>query len=632
MRRFSLIFKSFGVIFLIYQVLRLCFLFFNWDVYASFALNQISLGWWHGLRFDLYAVLWLSFPLILIWLFTPSSILKKSKFLTTTRWLFFLLHSFAIGFNVADWEFFKFSGKRMTFDVFFIADEIGATGLEMMKYYFLESSIGIVLFVILFLNLKSIFKREHIDRPDVPTSYFLSLALGALTIICCFLGMRGGVQLKPIRPVDAYQGVAPQIAVLSLNTTFTIIRSKNSGKLKKFKFFSTTDEINEVLKQKQYKPSHWGDFKGFNVVVILLESFSIEFTGLNDPDLPSYTPFLKSLVKSSKVRVFKRHFANGRRSIDAVPSILSSIPSLMSQSFVTSNFQTNRLVSWGEELQKTGYKTAFFHGAKNGSMYFDSFSAQAGFQNYFGLSEYPDPKDSDGTWGIFDEPFFNFAQEQLSKIGEPFGAVLFSLSSHHPYSIPIKYFNRFPKGTADIHESIGYTDYALKMFFDRAKIQPWFEKTVFIITADHTSKVENQKYKSLQGGHHVPLLIYSPSSISLPAVAKGKITQHIDIPKTIFNLLGMSPKASILFGHDIFDTQFLGEAFNFSYPGYWYLDSKGLFKFTAEGTLQNKSNSASGWNQSSTLRAHENRVERRFQGWLQYYRNGLIENSWAQQN
>ena len=112
----------------------------------------------------------------------------------------------------------------------------------------------------------------------------------------------------------------------------------------------------------------------------------------------------------------KTTFANGRRSIEAVHSIVASLPSLMNNAFVTSPYQSTPINGLSQILKKRGYSTWFFHGAKNGSMYFDISARSLQLDNYVGLNEYPHPKkDFDGSWGILDEPFLTSPTKSLKN-------------------------------------------------------------------------------------------------------------------------------------------------------------------------------------------------------------------------
>jgi phosphoglycerol transferase MdoB-like AlkP superfamily enzyme len=169
-------------------------------------------------------------------------------------------------------------------------------------------------------------------------------------------------------------------------------------------------------------------------------------------------------------------------------------------------------------------------------MGFESFTLANGFDRYFSKDDYPGD-DYDGTWGIFDGPFFQYSALEIDKMKAPFMAGIFTLSSHQPYAVPKEYAGKFPKGTLEIHESIGYTDFSLREFFKTIEIKPWYKNTIFIITADHTSKLETQKFQNIIGHYRVPLLIFNPLGPQGSVIEK--VSQHSDIPRMVLEMLGL---------------------------------------------------------------------------------------------
>ena len=149
-----------------------------------------------------------------------------------------------------------------------------------------------------------------------------------------------------------------------------------------------------------------------NVVIIILESFSKEYVGYYNNG-SGYTTFLDSIIPHSLV--MENGYANGIKSIEALPAITSSVPTLMNEPFITSSYATNSYYSIASLLKKEGYSTSFFHGGTRGTMGFYQFSKKAGFDKYFGLEEYGKEKDNDGVWGIYDGPFFKYFSDYLNK-------------------------------------------------------------------------------------------------------------------------------------------------------------------------------------------------------------------------
>ncbi|HSL87659.1 MAG TPA: LTA synthase family protein, partial [Bacteroidales bacterium] len=404
-------------------------------------------------------------------------------------------------------------------------------------------------------------------RP-VPANRFIYHVVNVLAVPliagAVFLAALGGHKhsTRPITISNATSYVSnPRDVALVLNTPFTLIRTFGKKSLVRYEFFDEK-ELRQIY-NPHYVPEKKGGFREENVVIIILESFAREYIGYLNPDLQEgryegYTPFIDSLLEVSLT--FDVTIANGKKSIEAMPSILASIPSLETP-YTISHYANNAINGMPQLLNRKGYYSAFFHGAPNGSMGFDSFARMVGFDDYFGLNEYPVERDFDGIWGVWDEPFFQFFADKLNGFSEPFLASIFSVSSHHPFKVPEKYRNTFRKGPAPILEVVGYADHALKEFFRTASEEPWFKNTLFVITADHTSESIHREFQNNFGSYSVPVIFYKPGS-DLKGISK-RIAQQIDIMPTILNYLNYDEEY-IAFGNDLFSDSDESFAFNTS--------------------------------------------------------------------
>ena len=192
-------------------------------------------------------------------------------------------------------------------------------------------------------------------------------------------------------------------------------------------------------------------------------------------------------------------------------------------------------------------------------MGFYEFSKKADFETYYGKEEYNNSADDDDSWGIYDEPFFQFFAQTLNQTKEPFLSVFFSLTSHPPYKIPDAYSNTFDKGELLIHESIGYSDMALKEFFMTAQQMDWFENTLFVITADHTSALSHKSdYKNKIGRYSIPLVFWKADGSLKGSI--DRISQQIDIVPSILDILSYD-KDFFSFGKSVFDKESWSVAF-----------------------------------------------------------------------
>ena len=284
-----------------------------------------------------------------------------------------------------------------------------------------------------------------------------------------------------------------------------------------------------------------------NIVILIVESFAAENMSFLNPELPeSLTPFLDSLSREGLLCT--NAFANGRKSIDAVPSILASMPSLIT-SFAVTPYATNDLNGLPDILKEMGYYCAFLHGAPNNSMGIRAVSHLCGVDNYYGKTEFGDDSKFDGAWGIWDEYFLPFAANTISTFKEPFCASIFTLSSHHPFKLPKEYEGVFPQGATDLQRVTPYTDMSLRKFFEQARKSDWYKNTIFVITPDHSTLTGHApKYKTPIWSTSIPIIFYAPGFIK-PGRYNAPV-QQLDIMPTLLGLINYN-KPYFAFGRDL---------------------------------------------------------------------------------
>ena len=412
--------------------------------------------------------------------------------------------------------------------------------------------------------------------------YIVQTVLLLLVAPFSVFGMRGGMTTatRPITISNANQYInRPLDAGIVLNTPFSIFRT--FGK----KPFVVPNYMGQEEADQLYSSLHLPidsvQFKPMNVVVLILESFSKQHSGALNPDLDNgnykgYTPFIDSLL--SKSLTFEYSYSNGRKSIDGMPSILSSIPSFVEPFFLTTASLNELSGIAGELSRHKGYHSAFFHGAMNGSMGFQAFARATGFQEYYGRTEYnEDPNyhgdaDFDGTWAIWDEEFLQFYCDRMTEFKQPFVTSVFTASSHPPFPMPDRYKGKFPKGDNPLFEVVGYTDHALKLFFEKAEKQPWFQNTLFVITADHTGGNQRPAYLTDLGYYSVPIIFYAPGMPELKGLDRNKVVNQIDIMPTVLGILGYD-RPYRAFGQDALRTL---EAEKFAVN---YIPAGGIYQF-----------------------------------------------------
>jgi phosphoglycerol transferase MdoB-like AlkP superfamily enzyme len=521
----KLLIRRILIVFAVYQISRILFLIFNSANFSNLDITTF-LG---GALFDLSAIGFINLLFILLHLF-PGNFKYRNGYQNSLKIGFYVINLIFIATNFVDLEYYKFTGRRSSFGLITakgMEHEIGGLIISFLQefWYIL---VGFILLAILLW--KSLSKPKFILPLETLTVKMLFKQTGVLllSLVVGLLMARGGLGEKPLRIVDAINYSSLGNSALVLNTPFSIL--KTAGKKENLvdpKFY-TNAELNQIFNPVFVSNPTENPIKK-NVVIFILESFG-------DENLHrGFTPFIDSLATQSYY--FKNGFANGKVSIDAVPSTLSSIPSLMNTPIISSGYSLNKVYSLPKIFQKQGYSTSFFHGAFNGSQNFDQYCKVAGFDNYFGKNEYVGTEAFDGSWGIFDEEFMQFFNKKLTSFKQPFFSTLFTISSHNPYKVPDRYKGKFIKGNRKIQESIGYTDYSLKQFFKSAQKESWYSNTLFVIVADHTSSEPTApKYQTNVGKFRIPILFFDPSNTNFKGVQE-KNFQQIDVLPSILDYL-----------------------------------------------------------------------------------------------
>lgn len=519
--------KRFFLILIIYQFSRILFYLINSKLFETITYQNFT----GGLLFDLAAVAYINIIFLIAHLI-PGNFKYKPRYQNILKISFYSVNLLFIATNFIDIIYYRFTGRRSTFSMI-TAKGMEQEALGLIPSFLKEFWYIFVLFLIVSIllwkltpNLKTHLIHEKSTRKD----YYKQFAYFILSLVIILLAGRGGIRKKPIKIVDAAEYGALNNSGLVLNTPFCILKTAfKKDDIDKISYYDEKELIsiyNPVISLKPNQPA----IKK-NVVILILESFGNENVGRGQ------TPFLDSLI--TKSYYFKNGFANGKVSIDAVPSILSSIPSLMNNSFISSSYSLNKINGLPKILKKEGYNTSFFHGAFNGSQNFDQYAEVAGFDQYYGKDQYTGKDAFDGKWGVFDEEFLQFYASKLTSFKQPFFSSLFTISSHNPYTIPERYKGKFPKGTTEIQESIAYTDFALRKFFNTAKKEGWYKNTLFVISSDHTSSGGDKDIdKTNIGKFNIPILFFDPSNPELTGVS-DKNFQQIDIMPSILDYLNI---------------------------------------------------------------------------------------------
>lgn len=634
-----------------YALCRLVYLLCNWSAFSEgigdLSVADVLTGCW---LFDTSAILYTNALYALMMLF-PLHLKERDAWQKIAKWVFVVVNSICIVANLVDVVYFQYTGRRTTFSVFSEFSNEGniasVFGVEFLNHWYL-----VLIGILMIWGLIALYVRPRGDFHLKSTKqrliyYTIQTVCFGIYIPITICGMRGGAThaVRPITVSNANKYIKrPVEASLVLNTPFSMIRTVNKNVFVDPKYY-TKEELDAIY-SPVHQPADSVVANRKNVVVLIIESFGREYIGalnehLDNGKYKGFTPFTDSLIQHSLT--FDYSFGNGRKSIDGMPSILSSIPRFIEPFFLTSA-SLNSVSGIAGELSKAGYYSAFFHGAENGSMGFEAFASSTGYADYFGRTEYNQDKrfdgdkDFDGMWAIWDEEFLQFYALKMSEMKEPFVTSVFTASSHHPFVVPERYRNVYKDEAGDdnvMHKCIRYVDHSLQHFFDTARKQPWYQNTVFVITADHTNLSSRQEYQTDLGTFCVPIIIYDPSGNIQPQ-RRHCIAQQIDIMPTVLNHLGYS-KPYVAFGQDLLSTPDSDLwAVNHNNGIYQYVKGDYVIQFTESNELKAVYDYKKDWflknNVKGKIGAAEQQMERELKGIIQSYMQRMTEDRLTMNN
>ncbi len=527
------------LVYIFYFVARVFFFIYNQSLIEIDSILEFVKLAYHGIAFDTTTILYVNSLFIILSVF-PIVITTKKAFQKFLFYLYFIPNLAFFVTNFIDFIYYRYSFNRSTRASLDILENESNKSLLFINFLINYWHVFLLYFLCAFIWIflyKKIQNNNEIEKPNL--KYFATSIISFLLIsTLCIGGIRGDFRksTRPINLLDASRFVSNSTqADFVLNTPFAIIRTWNTNTFKKENFVDKVTIDSLIVPIKHYK----NNLKSKpNIVIFILESYGREYISsfnkqMKIPNYKGYSPFVDSLSQHSLI--YTNGYANGYKSIHGMSSIIAGIPSF-ENAFTSSPYSKQKIESLVSVLKGEGYDTSFFHGAPNGSMGFLGFGNILGFNHYYGKAEYNNDDDFDGVWGIWDEPFFQYFNKTLTKKKNPFMATLFSVSSHEPYLVPEKYEGKFDKGTVNIHQTIGYTDYALKQFFKAAKKESWFNNTIFVLVADHGNTIAFDEYKKEFNRHTVPILFYSANEKYVGV--NNELAQQIDIYPTLLDMIG----------------------------------------------------------------------------------------------
>lgn len=387
--------------------------------------------------------------------------------------------------------------------------------------------------------------------------------LGLLVIALAILGGRSTLGHRALNPAMVAFSTDPLVNTLPLNSAYSVIfalkQLKNEEDPSQYYGKLPEDRIVALMREASGRPAsafissdipslsrNQASYQGKpkNLVIILQESLGARYVG-SLGGLP-LTPNIDALSREGWA--FDRLYATGTRSVRGIEAVVAGFTPTPAQAVVKLDKSQTGFFTLAELLRDRGYDTSFLYG---GESHFDnmrSFFLGNGFSR---IVEQKDFKNAAfvGSWGASDEDLMRRANQEFSRLhqaGKPFFSLVFSSSNHDPFEFPDGRIQLYEQPKATRNNAAKYADYAVGEFFKAAKASDYWKDTLFLVIADHDSRVSGAELVPIEH-FRIPGVIVGGG---IAARKDQRIVSQIDMAPTLLSLMGINADYPML-GRDL---------------------------------------------------------------------------------
>lgn len=416
-------------------------------------------------------------------------------------------------------------------------------------------------------------------------SFMSHATVTVVVILVGFAGIRSSTGHRPMNPAMIAFSSNPTVNVLPLNSFYSVAHAgrdmlkAGQSAAELYGGLSEEEVINQIRLSSDLpayafdhpdiptlafrQASHQGKDK--NIVIILEESLGAQFIGSLGglPLSPNYDRL------SQQGWAFTNLYATGTRSIRGIEAILTGFTPTPNQSVVKQPKSQQDFFTLAETLNEQGYDTTFYYGGEGHFDNMKGFFLSNGFTGVIEQKDYVEPV-FEGSWGVSDEDLFAKADDEFKRLhaeGKPFFGFVFSSSNHDPFEFPDDRIELYEQPKNTRNNAAKYADYALGTFFEKAMAAPYWEDTIFLVIADHDSRVFGSDLVPIKH-FHIPGLILGGG---IEPQQDDRLVSQIDMAPTLLSIAGIDASTP-LFGRDLSKptVNFIGRAMmqydkNFAY-------------------------------------------------------------------
>lgn len=396
---------------------------------------------------------------------------------------------------------------------------------------------------------------RRLSTPLSPIPYWQAAALVLLTIPVMTLGIRSTTGHRPVNPSTVAFSQDPLVNSLALNSSYSAAyalyerRHENAMQSTRLvldkgdvlasirkELGMTGDAISsEVPTLHHQAPSRHRE-RPLNLVIVVEESLGAEFVGAlgSKYKSQSLTPNLDALADDGIW--FEEMYATGTRSVQGLEAIVTGFLPTRASSTVKLPGSQDNFFTLAELLRRKGYSTSFLYGGDSDFDNMRRFFMNNGFETVVDEKDFASPGFR-SSWGVSDGDLFREANHFLRKTSAngPFFSLLFTTSNHSPFEIPPGSIQAVDPGENTVNNAVHYADKALGEFLAAARKSDYWKDTIFLIVADHNSRVMGAEVVPIER-FHIPAVILGAD---IRPQRIPELVSQVDLLPTLLSLMGV---------------------------------------------------------------------------------------------
>lgn len=553
---------SLGFVFafaVLFTAARAVLFILNHHFFEDLSGTEILLAFLNGLRFDFSVIALFVEPII----FLLNCPIKAARWVKIWTSALVTLWVVMAGFLIGDLIYFPKVNRHIAEEIVQLSNDWGF----IISYIFTQTWLPLLLLLGI-LTAAVVFVSRYTDKHYQPRAWGIAKNTALLVgiIALCVLGIRGHLGGgKSLGVADVYNYTdSPSGSALILNGIFTAYQVGRKGAVDIVNDYPVEQAISKVqdlfilpdetIPDPSYPlmRRHTDEEapRSYNVLIVLLEGWHPYYVdGLSHNHFGA-TPVFDQIIREGVT--FTNAYAVGQRSIFGFAAVFAGLPWVPGLPMFGYGLELAALSPMPKHFSKMGYYTFFAQTSHRSSYRLCALASYLGAKESYGWEDMPQRLNykEKAPFG-YDYDVMMFAADKIKNRREKnFMGMLFTGITHEPFTSTLPQFDKYPYDSWEhgFLNTLSFADWSIGELLKRAKQDGWFDDTIFVFVADHTSG--GPEDDSLKNHFRIPLVIYAPKILKPRQI--DYIVSQTDLIPTIYRLTGLTPTYTS-FGRDMFD-------------------------------------------------------------------------------